>query len=138
MSSKPPDAVSSPASPSVPGAPEEGVVEVRSEAASGSSQPASSLKMPKTTEVSSGTADKKETKDGGQAKASDIQAFLLKQQSTAFSFSQDKELKIPVTKLVNTSTKQVVWQVPPEELLATARKLRNEGRATGQVIDQQI
>lgn len=70
--------------------------------------------------------------------AEEIQAFLEATQSD-LQFSIDKDTGGVVFKIINASTREVIRQVPSEEVLAMARKLRqlsHASEASGVLMDE--
>ena len=72
-----------------------------------------------------------------QSAVAQVQAYL-KSHSAEVQFSEDKASGHTVFKVVNSVTHEVIRQVPSEEILEMARKLKalDEG-TTGILIDQQ-
>jgi flagellar protein FlaG len=70
--------------------------------------------------------------------AEEIQEFLKTTQSD-LHFSVDKDTGGVVFKIINASTREVIRQVPSEEVLAMARKLRqlsHASEASGVLMDE--
>ncbi|MDE3032554.1 MAG: flagellar protein FlaG [Acidobacteriota bacterium] len=74
-----------------------------------------------------------------QAAAQDVQKYLAKAPSE-LQFDVDKSTGRFLFKVINPVTKEVIYQVPSEEVLAMARKLRELDQskgATGVLVDKE-
>ncbi|MEF8794242.1 flagellar protein FlaG [Thiohalorhabdus sp.] len=62
----------------------------------------------------------------------DAMADLRRQLGTTLDFEIDEELDRPIVRVRNPETEEVIRQIPPEEMLAVARQLREEHNAEPQ------
>lgn len=85
---------------------------------------------PATSPEAQGVQTTSQSPSGLQAAAQDVQKYLA-QTSTQLQFDVDKSTSRFLFKVVNSHTKQVIYQVPSEEVLAMARKLRELDHAKG-------